>query len=277
MSCGKSISDKKTSKVRFSNSAILSGIPQNGGILVLGHRLDDAHAFMIGLPDANINKELDLDKGPWEFFAIGWEGDSGTGNRQLTGANRCGYVGVIDLNLDNQNIVFNMNKVNCTIPIPGEADPITSIDYVEPSDPTKFKRVEVRTCLTIPVTPSATDCTSGNGEGLALSYQIEYFGGIEKDHIEVETESSLFSACKGIFDTPTLRIPVGDGNDSFLRPVLLTYTNATCSGQPIVYDFHDGDFNSTNSHPDKESLVDGIIVPAHTILFVEHNSNTPIL
>ncbi len=275
-SCGRSGSGKTYTKFQIKASAIQSGIPQGGGILVLGHRLDDSHSFMIGLPDPNVEKIIELEKGPWEFYAIGWAGDTSiSGNRQLTGTNRCGYVGVVDMTQNDQDVVFNLNKGNCTLAIPGEAGTVNDPDFFETFDSTLFRRIQVRSCLNLPTTLTSTSCTQGSGEeGLTRSYRIEYKGRTEKFNQFFQDETSLISKCINIPSQNFIRLPVGSATDSFIEPVLFAYQDDNCQGPPITYDFHDG-FFSNNNLLNKSFKIDAFVNSNYSALFIEHNPQTP--
>jgi len=272
--CGKEGENKSYTRFKIVQSAIQSGIPQNGGILVLGHRLDDAQSFMIGLPDPNFEKILELDKGPWEFYAIGWEGDTSLGgNIQMTGVNRCGYVAV-DMTQNDQDVVFDLNKANCSIPIPGENDLVHDPNYFENFDPNLFRRIQVRSCLNIPTTLTSTSCTVGSGEeGLTKSYRVEYPGVFEKFNQFFSTESSLTSKCINVPSQNILRLPVGSADGGFIEPLLFAYQDVNCQGPPIVYHFHDGFFTG-NTEPNKNTKVDPFVNSNYTALFIQHNPQT---
>ena len=261
-SCGKKSQSTQTKISFFGTSAMLNGGPQmNGGIIVVGHRVDDSEKFTIGLQNANDEKTLDLQKGVWEFGAIGWEGSVGL----FTGLNQCAYSGIINLDSAETAITFNLDYATCAN-IPGHGAIVSNPDFMATiisGQINQFKPITLHSCNSF--TPPSV-CA---GKGLTGSIKVIATG-----------SSTLESSCQTPLDAngmlvTDLHLPVGNfinGKDeNIMKTVILAFQSADCTGVPIEYRFNNSMYTGIN----QANLKAGINTSgATTDLYLEHNPTT---
>ncbi len=276
LSCGKKAGTSQT-KISIMGGAMLGSGPQmNGGIIVVGHRLDDSENFHIGLLNASDEKVIDLVKGQWEFAAIGWEGGP---NGVFTGANRCAYSGIINLYSNDTAITFNLDYATCAN-IPGHGAIVSHPDYMAAVGvlANQFKPVIVQSCSTLvmPVTGVAS-CT---GIGLTGSVKIIAAGG-KKTAGSMSPLPSLETSCIPISSTgiasTVIGLPVGNivngKKENLIDTMVLAFQSADCSGVPISYRFSDSMYAGINQ-PNMKAQANSAPGLVNTTLFLEHNATT---
>ena len=86
VSCG---TKSKSTTIKFNVSSMYTAgsLPINGGVMVVGHTLDDSENFKMTLVNGAQDMSLDLKKGRWEFAAIAWP-PAATGERHGQGTER---------------------------------------------------------------------------------------------------------------------------------------------------------------------------------------------
>lgn len=277
--CGQKTETSQTKiSIRGGSSSLLaSGTQMSGGIVVSGHRLDDSASFTIILKNASDEQVLDLIKGQWEFAAIGWEGSA---NGFFTGANRCAYSGVMDLNTSDAAVNFNLNFSTCAN-IPGHGAIISHPNFMATvgNMVNQFKPLVIQSCLGIAM--PVTGVGSCSGIGLTGSVKIIAVGGkkemsgVWSPLPGIETGCIALSAM-GIAST-NFSIPVGNfinGKKEDLMEVrALAYQSADCSGTPISYDFKDSMYFGINQ-PYLKSQAFSTSADPNTTLYLEHNATT---
>jgi hypothetical protein len=277
MSCG-SKTQSSRAKITFAsgNSSVLaSGVQMNGGIIVVGHRVDDTENINIGLLNANDEKILEIKKGVWEFAAIGWEG----GNGVFTGANRCAYSGIIDINQNDTAITFNLDYDTCAN-IPGHGAIVSNPDFMTSSAAiaNQFKNVIVQSCDTLVSngTTSPANCTP---PGLTGSFKFVAIGeqkGTGGKFPLPSLETSCIATTSGSATT-SLKLPVGNvigaKKENILQLKLLAFQTADCSDTPIVYSYNDSMYAGINQ-TNMKSSVETAAVNSYFKLYIEHNPTT---
>jgi hypothetical protein len=68
--------EKKTKvTLSLSSGALVNGVAQEGGLIVMGkHRSFDQSFHLDG--NASDGMVIELEKGEWDFYAIGWQGNN---------------------------------------------------------------------------------------------------------------------------------------------------------------------------------------------------------
>lgn len=261
-----------------------SSVQFDGGVIVVGHRLDDSQSVRLVFNNGAEDKVAFLKKGQWEFAAVGWTKNA-AGDGAFTGINRCAYTGIVDIVNDDTFINFNMLKANCS-------------GFVSMSDgqvmkfsPDLFRRTEtvggvgqveqfvnfkLMTCGTLETTydelTKKTTYDICNGGGITTKYKIAIKGGYKAG--PDASLGSLESSCLSPGSITDVKIPLGSEDDHIMDFEILLYTTGDCSGTPIIYSFKE------------RSLVNGITgitqkaaaalggSSDHVIMYVEHNAST---
>ena len=276
ISCGKKTQSTQ-SKISFLGASAMTGggSIMGGGIIVVGHRIDESEKFTIALNNANDEQTLDLQKGDWEFAAIGWEGGSGP----FTGTNRCGYSGIINLNSAETAINFTMNYATCA-GIPGHGEVFSPSSFMHLgalAEPNQFMNIALKSCNSLTITGFRP--TACNGVGLTGSVKVIAVGS-QDGSMGSHPLPSLEGSCQTPLDangslSTDLKIPVGNyinGKvENLMKTSILAYQSFDCTGTPIEYRFNDSMFVGINQ-PNLKAAVD--FSGPNTILFLEHNATT---
>lgn len=267
-SCG----EKKiaTSNVKLNLGYLITSgsLSLNGGVVIIGHTLDDKENLSLALPNGSTDFVLELKKGKWEFAAMAWNGST-----PMSGEARCSYSGVVDINTDAADIKFNMTRPNCKgFTAANEVITFSPPAYLENdvnSDPNQFKRLEVRSCLTL--NSGGVGCTDPSG--LTMSYRF-VVPGFYQGASGNRALPSLMSGCftSGTLPTNGVRLPVGTGSDDIVDFQLLAYRSSDCTGDELNFFFRDRSpymgLNGTSikSNLNSESMA--------SVIYIEHNPET---
>lgn len=267
-SCG----EKKiaTSNVKLNLGYLITSgsLSLNGGVVIIGHTLDDKENLSLALPNGSTDFVLELKKGKWEFAAMAWNGAT-----PMSGETRCSYSGVVDINTDAADIKFNMTRPNCKgFTAANEVITFSPPAYLENdvnSDPNQFKRLEVRSCLTL--NSGGVGCTDPSG--LTMSYRF-VVPGFYQGASGNRALPSLMSGCftSGTLPTNGVRLPVGTGTDDIVDFQLLAYRSSDCTGDELNFFFRDRSpymgLNGTSikSNLNSESMA--------SVIYIEHNPET---
>lgn len=267
-SCG----EKKiaTSNVKLNLGYLITSgsLSLNGGVLIIGHTLDDKENLSLALPNGSTDFVLELKKGKWEFAAMAWNGST-----PMSGETRCSYSGVVDINTDAADIKFNMTRSNCKgFAAANEMITFSPPAYLEndiASDPNQFKRLEVRSCLTL--NTGGVGCTDPSG--LTMSYRF-VVPGFYQGAAGNRALPSLMSGCftSGTLPSNGVRLPVGSGTDDIVDFQLLAYRSSDCTGDELNFFFRDRSpymgLNGTSikSNLNSESMA--------SVIYIEHNPET---
>lgn len=263
MSCGEKA--KTSSSFSISLGALTSGAPQNGGVIITGHKLDDSANIQLGFTPGE-NLTVELENGMWEFAAVSWVGVNG---EMFTGDHNCAYVAPIDLKGGDININFNLSPNVCNNIIAG-GERFSESSHFSSADPVQFRVLKIRSCIITPATISGTSCLIGTEVGLTKSYRLVY--GDQSDGIV----KSLSSSCYNIDDqnedgeTHNIAIPIGDSNGTIFSYKILAFTEDNCGGSVVNYSFDDGIYNGSFIE-NKNVFVDNTLNGEFTYLFLEHN------
>ncbi len=261
ISCGKSEGTKSV-KLKIVSAAMFSSIPNAGGVLVVGRTLDDKNSFSKAISsDSDL---IDLPKGTWEFFAIAWEGDANAiPNKNLTGAHRCGYSGIVNIDKEDMAVTFNMSQVGCSQAVSDGtfvADPALMVGN-------QFKSVNFVDCSIIPGSLSSGSCTSTD-KGLGRSMRIRYPDVMELNGVKKVIGAGLVSRCidessyYGSYSYLTL--PIGTGNNGFVEFLIESYEGTSCTGAVKV-----SSYSHNNSGSDRAQLFDNGYV--HYLFFPHYS------
>lgn len=279
ISCGKKANNSNV-KLLLGNLVSTGTIAQNGGVYLVGHRLDDFQSIAVGLKLDGSDNLFTLEKGKWEFAAIGWSGAPGSVGG-LTGETRCAYSGVKDLALDNEQIELNLSKTGCDFSLPGTGERFSAAADLEADK--MFKRVNFYSCMEIQATPlSGSECfglnnsSSTSNVGLTKSYEIVLPGEFETGG-QRSPLPGLKSSCINLVDGDALRLPTGNGVDSFIHLALVAYPEENCRGNPNVLDFKDSlRVNSTQVNRKSYFSANDPYVSSEIAVYFEHNPNSAV-
>lgn len=275
VSCGDK-KKKSTVKLQIASGAIVNGIPQNGGLVVMGkHKTIDQSFHLDGTAaDGHV---IELEKGEWDFYAIGWAGNSAPlqalGNPTFGGDIRCNYQ-TRNLQQEEEFVSFNMNLANCFQKLPPPHDFLPNDPALSVSN--NVPTLLISTCQDNDLLSSPAvlgDCPTGTGNhGLGRSFVV-------KTHFHIGPEDGggqhmgyLESVCFNVDSDSNLRIPLGDPakQDGLPGFEIYSFTEANCEGQFVQYRF-DGIASGPKSLDQTSHLE---IIGSNAVLFLEHNSQT---
>lgn len=288
-SCSKNQS-KSTLKINigqmFTGSTVLGG-----GVYLVGHSMDDKEMFQTFILDPNIDFQLDLPKGNWEFAAIGWTGISNAAqvNNIFTGSNLCAYVGPVNLIQDTTTLTFNFDYATCAnVPNHGAvfADPAT---FMENQTQYQFLRVQIESCNSLDMSsPTYPRCVDANnaavvGGGLTRSARFNVLG-MQKGTI-VRALPGVATSCitfanDGTSGALDLRIPAGNvingSDEKIFNSELELFTSSDCSGTPLTYNFGDHSIANGFNFPNQKEILYHLTSAGSNFskIFIEHNPMT---
>lgn len=262
---------ENSSTVKLNLSALLASgsISMNGGVIIMGHSLDDSEEIFLGVPNGAFDHILELKKGRWEFGVVGW-----IGSVPMTSTVRCGYSGVVDINSDNFDVKLNLARGVCK----GFNAYDEAIIFSDPSfldndavgDINQFKKIDVRSCLVVNPSGGCTDPS-----GLTQSYRFLVEGSQRKGNVKTALPG-LISGCiasgSAITDANGIRLPVGNSVENFLDYKILAYTTSDCTGDTLVFPFRErSPVMGLNGNSIKSSIIAESFISA---IYIEHNPNT---
>lgn len=231
VSCGKSESTQSV-KLRIVSAAMFSQIPNAGGVIVVGRTLDDKNSFSKTIKsDSDI---VDLPKGSWEFFAIAWEGNAGvTPNKNLTGAHRCAYSGIVKIDKDDVAVTFNMSQAACALPI---SDGTYVADPAMMSG-SQFKSITFTDCSLVPNPVSESSCYP-TGQGRSKSFRIRIPDIVETNGVQKIVGGGLLSRCieesQYYHYYNYLTLPLGSGDNGFVNFAIESFDQPGCVGSLVT-------------------------------------------
>lgn len=242
VSCGKSESTQSV-KLRIVSAAMFSEIPNAGGVLVVGRTLDDKNSFSKSI--TSDTDMIDLPKGTWEFFAIAWEGNAAVAvNKNLTGAHRCGYSGIVKIDKEDTAVTFTMSQAGCSQAVSDGtfvADPIFMMNN-------QFKNFSFVDCSSVPSSLDPSSCSSTN-RGRSKSFRIRFPDVLEIDGVKKHLGGGLTSRCieessyYSLYNYLTL--PVGTVNNGFAGFIIESFDGTSCTGNILVSKYS---HNQAGSH-----------------------------
>lgn len=256
ISCGES--KKSNSKLSIDLSALTgAGAGAHGGLLLVGHKLDDSASFSRAYTKNDANPSFELTNGKWEFFLSFWNGSN-----PLTGSAYCAYSGPHDLNGVEKNISFNTSQEKCSQSIP---DGTYASSDSNTLDNNSFPLFTISSCLQDPISCSLP--------GLSNSFYVTLSS--ENKNSPVGGLSSLKSNCSTLPGN-SLKIPSGEApgtGGGIFSPTIYLFTSSDCTGPAVVYQFKDGlQKNFTDTDFESKYSFDG--TSTITVKLV-HNLNSP--
>lgn len=259
VSCGEQSS--VPTNVRFTRSFAVSG--QNGGLIFMGRRIDEAQSFMVNFEDI---QELDLLPGTWEFAAIGWENEFGDGN--FTGTTRCSYSGLVEISPPEVEIEMGLSQTRCSslaaVANPSGPNILKEVfgDYFNDSNNNDFRKVSFITCKNVTDGILTSNC-AGSGRGETQSIQITYEFSIEEFGQETQLSTSI-SECINIqtnthFEQSEIKLPsraIYDKSGPIPKFSLFTEPNCinTSGDEVIEYDLDEGEGKGMFADPNPASI-----------------------
>lgn len=272
VSCGTGGGSSSTSFNVTMGAAITGTVNQNGGLVIVGRNNTTNESIALGYR-ANEDMRITLSNGLWEFAAVGWAGEPGLGaSAQIfTGENRCGYSGLIELGGGDVNVNLTLNKNNCSQTF-ADGEKFAAPSYIEPIG--QFKKMLLRSCLHLPGTISGTSCDGAGGSpvGLTQSYQI-VLGAPSSP--EFTHKKALSSSCQTINPATAsdIRLPYGNLSGSPFTIKILSFSEPSCSGNPVVYEIKDGLFKG-QTIPNMSVKTDSTIYSNEILTLLVHNPDS---
>ncbi|TNF06063.1 MAG: hypothetical protein EP326_00165, partial [Deltaproteobacteria bacterium] len=271
-SCGRK---EKKSKVtlRLSSGALVNGVAQTSGLIVMGkHRMFDQSFTLDG--NASDGMVIELEKGEWDFYAIGWEGTpalQAAGVTRFAGNVRCNFQTKL-LEAPEEQISFSMNQANCMqkLPMPHDFYPH------DPSISASIPTITIATCqdiVTLGTPTGGTECASGANYGLGRSFLVKTYFHIGPENGGGQPMGHMESHCLNPDVNSNLSLPLGDTlkDDGLPGFHIFSFTEAGCQGQFVEYKFNG--LYTGPKHPEQSSRLQ--VIGGQAYLFVEHNSQTP--
>lgn len=227
--------------------------------------------------DGHADMQVELDKGAWDFYAIGWEGNPAFVNKSFTGQIRCAYKAKV-LEASEEEIGFNLSSSNCLNKIPPPNDFYPNAPSLLVSN--NIPELTISTCIdasstTVPATyDNSCDYPSGANAGLGKSFKIKKYYSIGSENGPQQPAGTDESDCFAKDTNTTMRLPLGDptAQDGLPSWEIISYTEAGCGGDFIKYRFEKGLVNGPE-HPDQKSAV-RISGSGAAYLLLEHNPLT---
>lgn len=279
IACGKK-GNSTNVKLKLSNLVSTGTTSFNGGVYLVGHRLDDFQSIAIGLKLDGTDNFFTLEKGDWEFAAIGWSSTvAGVANTGLSGDVRCGYSGVKKFSFDEEQIELTLSKAGCNFQLPTTGERFSALSDLEADY--MFKKVNFYSCMQIPAGGvSGSECYGVNNlnsvinVGLSKSYEIVLPGEMELGGNK-SFLPGLKTKCINMATDESVRLPTGNGFDSFINLALVSYPEENCVGNPSISDFRSG-LRVNSTMPDKKSffMASDTFDSSRVALYFEHNPNS---
>jgi hypothetical protein len=284
VSCGKKTGNSqiKMSFFKGSSNMLAGANPMFGGIVVVGHRVDGTGQFQIGLQNANDEQVVNLQKGLWEFAAVGWDGTGTIDSQIFTGVNRCAYTGPVDLSTDNSSITFTMLPENCGVNgIPNHPGAISNSSFLTTEASTivnQFLPVTLQSCSGLTVgTPGMTPGCTSTPTGLTRSFKI-VANGVHKElgfsnPLPVIESSCYTPIITGSLAT-NLKIPVGTyttKSETLMDVKILAYQTEGCTDLPITISANDNLYTGFNQGTIKAKAHS---TGVNNTIYIEHNAST---
>lgn len=234
VSCGgKGDTGKASFKLSLGNMLNANASYFSGGLLIIGHRLDDSQSFTLAYTDG---LQLDLQKGAWEFATVGW---TSAVNGPMTGPQQCSYQ-LVELRDDIQSINFSMSQSNCRTLKSTMNDQMADSQYFKvtyASGTVGFKKLALSVCSSIDANQT---CTLAYGSSTINSYQVSIAADVKG--VVVGSLPTITSNCmtvSGGFSYSELTLPYG-GDSGFLGMNLGLYNSADCSGTAVSKKYNHG-------------------------------------
>ncbi|MBC7428014.1 MAG: hypothetical protein H7336_05340 [Bacteriovorax sp.] len=234
VSCGgKGDTGKASFKLSLGKMSNASASYFNGGLLILGHRLDETQSFSLAYTDG---LQLDLQKGAWEFATIGWTLAS---SGQMTGPQQCSYQ-YVELRDDNQSINFSMSPDNCRSLKTSMNDQFADSQFIKltnASGTIGFKRLHISVCSSV---DAVGTCNFASGSSTINSFKVSIPATVKG--VSVTSAPALTSNCVQIISgnaSSDLTLPLG-GKSGFIKMNIGIYNSADCSGTPAIHTYNHG-------------------------------------
>lgn len=261
---------RSTVKLHIANGAIVNGVALDGDLMIMGKSRFTAQSFEL---NGHEDVVLELDKGEWDFFAIGWEGTAGLSDLSFTGQVRCSYHTQL-LEAADETVTLELSNAKCLLNIPAPHN-------FYPNHPSlvvgnNVPELVISSCMddiSIPATYDSSCSSSGTNEGLGKSFMIKKFYSIGPENGPQQPLGMEESVCITPDNNTTMRLPLGDPNSMDGLPSwnIYSFTEPNCLGDVIEYKFDKGLVNGPE-HPDQNSTVK--ISGGLAYLLLEHNPQT---
>lgn len=222
VSCGEKKESAKTNfKILLSGTSSVLAVDYPAGLLLMGRRIEGGQSFVVKFEE---NLELNLNKGDWEFMAIGWTGATGVA---MEGAQKCSYQRV-ELRDNAQDVRFSMSKNNCANLRTHLGEEISSTQFImnSSSSTITFKPISFKMCSQLDYSSGLCVSPSNAASSSARIILPAKMEGIASAAPEL-SECVNFNA-SGV-GSVNLYAPAG-GENGFIRTNLEVYQNPNCAG-----------------------------------------------
>jgi hypothetical protein len=219
--CGSKGKSQTSFKILSGNLTTASVTTFPGGILIMGHTLDDTQSFVSAYTTDMV---LELQKGDWEFATIGWMGVN-----PITGNQQCAYQRA-SVQTDDFTLSFNMSYEACFKMQTSDGKWFTDPLYYNAIGGTLsgFKKLSIGTCSNI-----ASNCSTLNNPG---SFRIN-IPAHNKGIFSSTALTDLTSVCVNGTDS-ALTPP--HGGHGFIGLDITYFSGTACSGTAYSYHFNHG-------------------------------------
>ncbi len=208
----------------------------NGGAMLWGKRGGDKFAY--NLSGHNSSLQLELNRGVWDFYVVGWEGN---GAYDLTGDIKCGLVQGIDLQGEEAAINLTINNANCAdVQFTPSSYDYIGTGYTEPVDFPAFNLSTCRDMTNVNVTPPSVTACNNEEKGAIQSFKVQYHSFTAGDVGNISVDNSFIeSACLivGTGSVPTIGVPAdypqilqGNNGAAPFKTIIKGYLDNACAG-----------------------------------------------
>lgn len=239
VSCGA----KKSATLEISAAALsATNASYQGGLVIMGEMIDGKERFTVPIPQGGSSNKvtIELSKGKWNFWAIGWEG-----NAIFKGTSKCAALSSVPIDRDVQTVDLTLSYAACGT----QTDRFGALSFRDVANDV-FKNLVVVSCGWLyrdnssnPILPSTPQnfCQSGGAidaryKTWARSVKLEVLQNINGQK-SPGLELCLLTGADGVFDPGVFNFP------STGVPVRVTqYAGLSCPASSVIsqMDFDSG-------------------------------------
>ncbi len=225
----KSVSTSLGVKAGFLGNGYFSG-----GVMVWG-KGPNGEDLAVAFADDNVVKNISLPQGDWSFYSIGWYGAG-----VLESTVKCGQV---DQKIEGQesSVSITMDDSTCSNGFFSDPSYMTGDSF----NPLKFI-----VCDDVTGKTQGQNCDGGGTKGSAASFKLK-FNEVSPDG---SLNGALSSTCLDEATIPssetstTFNIPVGILGESFFDFSIETFSQSSCLGNQLDFEFSNGLINGSGSN-----------------------------
>lgn len=234
----------------FTSSLISNPQYVNGGIVLVGRKVDGLDHFVMGLNSGD--EFIDLAQGPWEFVVLGWE-DTTSNGLKMNGTTRCDYQ-IANLNTSQMTLNFTLNSARCAIALGAQGN--IARDFLT-SPLGNISKLKFNFCENINLSAGAFSTCTNPTTAQLFSFKVHYLGD-RKGVVNGKLYSSLCydissAASTAAVMATSLNLPSAVGPGFNLGKIQIEYfSGAGCSPgnfadqQTLINGFRDTVPDATN-------------------------------